>query len=474
MLTLVLGMLVVPANSAQAAPASATVDGLVLEADSSTPDAGATITGFTGDLGESVTIPELVEIDGIDYVVTTIGEQALEGAPVSSVVIPDSVTTIRSRAFFRAQLTSLVLPESVTSLGTLVFGENPLASLHWPDNGLDVPDFTFSTNKLTEVVIPPSVRRIGASAFQNGQIKSVDLGNVEVIGQSAFSTNQITDLTIPESTSHILGMAFYANQIENLEFLTTGPLRIRGHVFARNQITKLVLPGTLELDRYSAFEDNKISDLTISEGMTSLHLTMFKNNRLTSVTIPASMSKLEAHVFVDNPDLTEIYFDGDAPAELFPASVAGEQDNESLPSKTATIFFHCFAKGFTTPLWQGYNTLPNPDTACSVDFDTLGGEPVPPKQELEYGGFATPPADTPVRAGSVFTGWYTSPEATDLFDFAGTEVTAPLTLYAGWRDSIPRTVSFDSHGGSAVAGVTVEHGEAVAKPTPDPARAGYT
>nr|MBP6685254.1 InlB B-repeat-containing protein [Leucobacter sp.] len=35
------------------------------------------------------------------------------------------------------------------------------------------------------------------------------------------------------------------------------------------------------------------------------------------------------------------------------------------------------------------------------------------------------------------------------------------------------SVSFDSRGGSAVAGVTVEHGEAVAKPTLDPVREGY-
>ena len=79
------------------------------------------------------------------------------------------------------------------------------------------------------------------------------------------------------------------------------------------------------------------------------------------------------------------------------------------------------------------------------------------------------PAD-PDRVGSVFTGWYTDPECTKLYDSAAA-VYDDFELFAGWR-TLYCVVSFDSAGGSKVESVTVPFNTKVTKPV-DPTRSGY-
>ena len=66
----------------------------------------------------------------------------------------------------------------------------------------------------------------------------------------------------------------------------------------------------------------------------------------------------------------------------------------------------------------------------TVTFDSYGGTPVPPAQEVEYGLTATEPA-APEKTGYTFDGWYLD-EAEEPFDFA-TTITSDITLKAKWH-----------------------------------------
>src|SRR5690606_15881943 len=85
-------------QAAYAAPVTATVDGIVYEADDADPGDGATITGYTGG-ATALTIPASVDIAGTSYDVTAIGIGAFANSDLTSVVIPDSVTTMGRDAF---------------------------------------------------------------------------------------------------------------------------------------------------------------------------------------------------------------------------------------------------------------------------------------------------------------------------------------------------------------------------------------
>lgn len=103
-----------------------------------------------------------------------------------------------------------------------------------------------------------------------------------------------------------------------------------------------------------------------------------------------------------------------------------------------------------------------------VTFDTGGGSAIAPVT-VDHGDTITAPAD-PALEGYAFTGWFTDAAATAPFDF-DTPLTSDLTLYAGWQINA-YTVSFDTGAGSAVAPVTVEHGDTVTAPT-EPTRDGH-
>lgn len=66
----------------------------------------------------------------------------------------------------------------------------------------------------------------------------------------------------------------------------------------------------------------------------------------------------------------------------------------------------------------------------TVTFDSYGGTPVPPAQEVEYGLTATEPA-APEKTGYTFDGWYLD-EAEAPFSF-DTTITSDITLTAKWH-----------------------------------------
>ena len=109
----------------------------------------------------------------------------------------------------------------------------------------------------------------------------------------------------------------------------------------------------------------------------------------------------------------------------------------------------------------------------TVTFDSYGGTPVPPAQEVEYGHTATKPAD-PTLKGYTFAFWYLGEDEQNAtaYDF-DTPVTENITLTAKWNIN-KYTVTFNSYGGTPVPPVQeVEYGLTATKPA-DPTLKGYT
>lgn len=111
----------------------------------------------------------------------------------------------------------------------------------------------------------------------------------------------------------------------------------------------------------------------------------------------------------------------------------------------------------------------------TVTFDSYGGTPVPPKQEVEYGHTATKPAD-PTLKGYTFAFWYLGEDEQNAtaYDF-NTPVTENITLTAKWTQNT-YTVTFDPNGGNELAEAdktkAVKIGEAYGE-LPTPTRKGY-
>lgn len=83
-----------------------------------------------------------------------------------------------------------------------------------------------------------------------------------------------------------------------------------------------------------------------------------------------------------------------------------------------------------------------------VTFNTLGGSAVS-DAAVEYKKKLSAPA-SPSRSGYTFAGWYADPELKTPFNFAQTEITADLTLYAKW--SVNSTPPSGGNGGNSSGG----------------------
>ncbi|MBQ5957666.1 MAG: leucine-rich repeat domain-containing protein [Bacteroidales bacterium] len=157
-----------------------------------------TVSGEYGMSYEPLVIPESVENDGVNYAVTTIGDNAFSWYNSSinvglELVIPNSIVKIGESAFSGSyNLTRLTIGNSVAEIGNDAFS----------DCGIE-----------GELVIPNSVTTIGNAAFCRceGFSGSLTLGNsVTTIGNYAFQGCGFTgDLNLPGSVTTIGEAAFY-------------------------------------------------------------------------------------------------------------------------------------------------------------------------------------------------------------------------------------------------------------------------
>jgi uncharacterized repeat protein (TIGR02543 family) len=120
----------------------------------------------------------------------------------------------------------------------------------------------------------------------------------------------------------------------------------------------------------------------------------------------------------------------------------------------------------------------NAPVQYTITFSSHGGTDV--TAITQNAGTPVPrPVPDPAKDGYTFLGWFSAESGGAAYTWPHT-LTANVTMHAQWwnnADGLPPaqyTITFNTHGGSAVTAVPGYAGTAIAKPAPDPARAGYT
>ena len=116
-------------------------NGLFYNLEDATKEAKVTGTSFSGD----IIIDSIVPYNGVNYVVTTIGENAFNGVNMKSIKFPNTLKTIEKGAFESTGFGNISLPEGIEKLGYNAFARcEYLKSIHLPSTLKDVSeDFIF-------------------------------------------------------------------------------------------------------------------------------------------------------------------------------------------------------------------------------------------------------------------------------------------------------------------------------------------
>ena len=275
----------------------------------------------------SITIPESVQYNNVDYSVTSIGDFAFDGCSgLTSVTIPNSVTSIGDYTFSSCSgLTSITIPNSVTSVGRVAFdGCSGLTSVHISDIGAWCK-ISFDSNPLSyahhlflngeeikDLVIPNSVTSIGNYSFDGcSGLASVTIPNsVTSIGSWTFADcSGLTSVTIPNNVTSIGDFAFRGCSGLTSITIPNSVTSIGGFTFLGcSGLTSVTIPNSVTSIGRSAFYCSGLTSITIPNSVVSIgESAFFGCSDLTSVTIGNDINSIGSNAFASCPEIKDVY-----------------------------------------------------------------------------------------------------------------------------------------------------------------------
>ncbi len=288
----------------------------------------------------SVTIPNSVRIIGnnafagctslqsvtIPYGVIEIGERAFCGCTsLTSINISTSVTTIKWMAFADCRLLHRIIscPPGYSASYLGVSEESvQYADVKEEDKIFVVPPGTVEVTRNTlpknkrkfvkQIVLPDSVRIIGASAFEDcTSLTSVTIPDgVTTIGLWAFKDcTSLTSVTIPDSVTEIRTSAFSGCASLTSITIPNSVTKIEEWAFVDcASMTSVIIPDSVtEIERWVFRSCTSLTSVTIPNSVTTIGEGAFMEcTSLTSAAIPAGVTTIEESVFDGCTSLTSV------------------------------------------------------------------------------------------------------------------------------------------------------------------------
>ncbi|SCX63262.1 Listeria/Bacterioides repeat-containing protein [Lysinibacillus fusiformis] len=338
--------------------------------------------------------------------------------------------------------------------------------------GLSLGDITANANEITEA---------------DFEVTNIDTG-IKITRYTGI----VKDVVIPETINGqpvtVIGYSAFENKKLTSVTIPSSIISIEDAAFSTNELTSVTIPDSVISIGNSAFYANKLTHVTIPNSVTSLEAGAFSTNELTSVTIPDSVTSIERYAFVSNK-LTSVTIPSSVTSigvYAFHLNQLNQVEFEGQTTVTPTSFGGQYSDGrdflewYVDPLYNNHwrESVPGPMTIYSkwdtlqykLTFQAYGGS-LTPSQIVDHNGKVTAPSD-PTREGYIFGGWYKESAQNNLWDFATDVVTKDTTLYAKWNIA-QYHLAFNSDGGTVVPSQFIAHNKKGRIP-PTPTKEGYT
>ena len=212
----------------------------------------------------------------------------------NEIILPNSVKSIPKAAFRGSQINKVVLNEGLQSIGDMAFFNSTVQEVVFPTTLEQLEENIFyycrnlkkadlSRTKLTklpastfvyagveEVLLPATLREIGAQAFlKTSQLKTIEIPeNVRTIGLEAFRESGITTVKLPNDVTTIAQRAFYyCPKLTRFEISKSIRILGQGLLGGNRKVTQLTIPANVTQINFSAFNNTGIKEVMV-EGIT--------------------------------------------------------------------------------------------------------------------------------------------------------------------------------------------------------------
>ena len=173
---------------------------------------------------DSINIPGSIVYNGIEFVVTRLGNRAFNGTSVKSVILPNSITLVGNNehpnAFVSSQysgcfgncksLTRVILSENLKAIdGGMFRGCSSLKTIDIPASVLYIGDRAFEYSALENFTGGESVKETSYRSFAGSNLKSFVAPNIEGIGHECFAgCSQLQYVYLGKNIKRVFKLAF--------------------------------------------------------------------------------------------------------------------------------------------------------------------------------------------------------------------------------------------------------------------------
>lgn len=238
---------------------------------------------------------------------------------------------------------------------TKYVGSDAVVSVPQTINGnqvVTIGHMAFANTNVTSVTLPPSIVSIAAQAFQGctSLANFMISGNVTSIGSYAFQAcSNLTTIDIPASVTSIGDGPFAAcgSMVSILvDPLSSSLSSLSGVLYDFNKqeliqcpagmTGELIMPASVTQIRSLAFQNSKLSAITIGSGVTTVGSDTFRAcHNLVSVVIPESVTSVSGTAFSACTSLTSISVAGTNPSYSSFNGVLFDKNREKIVSYPA-------------------------------------------------------------------------------------------------------------------------------------------
>ena len=278
--------------------------------------------------------------------------------------------------------------------------------------------------------------------------------------------NTLTEVTLPNTVDEIEYQAFFNCSNLTKVIIPEGVRKIgQAAFYGCSQLTSITIPSTIT-NMDTAFSGNTaLSHVTLTNGISKISSSAFKGcTGLTEIKVPISVNEICSDAFNGCTSLT---------------SVTLEKNINIINSnafKDCTELNDVKYNGYKTD-WEkvrvnnaGNDTLTSKvQYLCDISFDlnggTINGSGTMDKQTVysnEKQGTASVPTTNPQRTGYDFDGWYTQAEGGTKYTFTEA-VSSNIILYAHWN-AHSHTVTLENDENKKTN--SYDYGSSVSVPTP--------